>query len=109
MPDPDGSTARSAATAPDGTPLPSALPPATARILAMAAIVVAGVCGGLIGWKVTDLQVAGDSQLWPGIVGLAGAAFAAGGVATVSVLVMRAMGEWNTIVATGDPTAARKR
>ena len=29
----------------------------------MAAIVVAGVCGGLIGWKVTDLQVDGDSLL----------------------------------------------
>ncbi|MEZ5140317.1 MAG: hypothetical protein R2711_16565 [Acidimicrobiales bacterium] len=88
-------------------PLDSALrrPP---RALAMAAIVVAGVCGGLIGWKVTDLQVAGDSQLWPGIVGLAGAALAAGGVAIVSVLVLRAMGEWQTIVDRGDPAAARR-
>ena len=109
MPDPDGSTARSAATAPDGTPLPSALPPATARILAMAAIVVAGVCGGLIGWKVTDLQVTADDSLLPAVVGVAGAAFAAGGVAIVAVLVLRAMGEWHTIVATGDPAAARKR
>ena len=69
---------------------------------------LAGICGGLIGWKVTDLSMTGDSQLVPGLVGLLGAAFAAGGVAIVSVLVLRAMGEWNTIVETGDPAAARK-
>jgi hypothetical protein len=79
-------------------PIDSALPSTGARLLAMAAIVVAGVCGGLIGWKVTSLQVSGDEQLWPLIVGLAGATFAAGGVAIVSVLVLRAMGEWRTIV-----------
>ena len=90
-------------------PVDSALPSPLARILAMAAIVVAGACGGLIGWKVTDLQVDGDGSLLPAVVGVAGAAFAAGGVAIVAVLVLRAMGEWNTIVATGDPTAARKR
>lgn len=92
-----------------GTPLPSALPSPLARALAMAAIVLAGICGGLIGWKVTDLQVAGDSQLLPGLVGLVGAALAAGGVAIVSVLVLRAMGEWQTIVESGDPAAARRQ
>jgi hypothetical protein len=90
------------------SPLDSALPSPLARWLAFAAIVVAGACGGLIGWKVTDLQV-DDGSLLPGLVGLLGAAGAAGGVAVVAVLVLRAMGEWNTIVATGDPTAARKR
>ena len=90
-------------------PIDSALPTPVARILAMAAIVMAGICGGLIGWKVTDLQVTDDASLLPAIVGVAGAAFAAGGVAIVAVLVLRAMGEWNTIIATGDPTAARKR
>jgi len=75
----------------------------------MVAIVVAGACGGLIGWKVTELQVAGDDQLIAGLVGLLGAATAAGGVAVVSVLALRAMGEWRTIVDTGDPAAARKR
>jgi hypothetical protein len=99
---------RPLAGAPDGAPLDSALPSPGARILAMAAIVVAGVCGGLIGWKVTDLQVAGDSQLLPGIIGLVSAAFAAGGVATVAVLVLRAMTEWQTIVESGDPAAARR-
>jgi hypothetical protein len=87
----------------------SALPSTGARALALAAIVVAGVCGGLIGWKVADLQVAGDGQVIPGLIGLAGAAMAAGGVAVVAVLVLRAMGEWRTIVETGDPTAGRRR
>ncbi|MCB0961708.1 MAG: hypothetical protein KDA98_00090 [Acidimicrobiales bacterium] len=96
-----------AGTAP--SPIDSALPSPLARVLAMAAIVVAGVCGGLIGWKVTDLQVTADDSLLPAVVGVAGAAFAAGGVAIVAVLVLRAMGEWHTIVATGDPAAARKR
>ncbi len=91
-----------------GAPIDSALPSPMARGLAMAAIVVAGICGGLIGWKVADLQIAGDDQLLPGLIGLLGAALAAGGVAIVSVLVLRAMGEWHTIVATGDPAAARR-
>jgi hypothetical protein len=95
--------------APAGTPIDSALPSTGARALALAAIVVAGICGGLIGWKVADLQVAGDGQVIPGLVGLAGAAMAAGGVAVVAVLVLRAMGEWRTIVETGDPSAPRRR
>ena len=74
----------------------------------MAAIVVAGLCGGLIGWKVTDLSISGDPGLLPGIGGLVGAVGFAGGVAVVAVLVLRAMGEWQTIVETGDPTAARR-
>ena len=92
---------------PDDVPVESAVPPAGARILAFAMIVLAGVCGGLIGWKVTDLQV-DDGSILPGVVGLLGAVFAAGGVAILAVLVMRAMGEWNTIQRSGDPTAARR-
>jgi len=93
---------------PDLEPIDSALPPAGARILAFAAIVVAGICGGLIGWKVTDLQVDGDPAWLPGLVGLAGAIAAAVGVGIVSILVLRAMGEWHTIQTTGDPAAARR-
>ena len=93
---------------PGQAPLDSALPPAGARALAMVAIVVAGVCGGLIGYKVAQLALTGEGDLIPGLIGLAGAAFAAGGVAIVSVLVLRAMGEWRTIVETGDPAAARR-
>jgi hypothetical protein len=93
---------------PGHAPLDSALPPSGARALAMAAIVVAGVCGGLIGYKVAQLSMTNEGDLIPGLIGLAGAAFAAGGVAVVAVLVLRAMGEWKTIVETGDPAAARK-
>lgn len=89
-------------------PVESALPSVGARMLAMAAIVLAGVCGGLIGWKVTDLQIT-DAGIWAGIGGLFGAVFGAGGVGVVAVLVLRAMGEWHVIETSGDPTAARRR
>ena len=88
--------------------LDSALPSTGARLLAFGSIVIAGICGGLIGWKVTDLQTAGDAGLAAGIGGLVGAVIAAGGVAIVAVLVLRAMGEWHTIQTTGDPTAGRR-
>jgi len=88
-------------------PVDSALPSTGARALAFAAIVVAGLCGGLIGWKVTDLQVH-DAGAVAGLGGLVGAVVAAGGVGVVAVLVLRAMGEWHTIQATGDPAAARR-
>ncbi len=91
----------------DDSPIESAVPPATARILAFAAIVLAGICGGLIGWKFTALQV-DDGSILPGVGGVVGAVVAAGGVAVLSVLVMRAMGEWQTIQQTGDPGAARR-
>jgi hypothetical protein len=93
---------------PDAAPIDSALPSTGARVLAMVAIVIAGICGGLIGWKVTQLSTDSDSDVLAGIIGLLGAGLAAGGVAVVAVLVMRAMGEWQTIVETGDPAAARK-
>ena len=85
----------------------SAVPPAGARILAFVMIVAAGICGGLIGWKVTDLQV-DDGSILPRVVGVLGAIFAAGGVAILAVLVMRAMAEWHSIEESGDPTAARR-
>ena len=91
----------------DDAPLESAVPPATARMLAFGAIVLAGICGGLIGWKFTALQV-DDGSVLPGIGGVVGAVVAAGGVGVVAVLVLRAMGEWHTIQQTGDPTAARR-
>ncbi|CAN5400406.1 hypothetical protein BH10ACT1_BH10ACT1_36820 [soil metagenome] len=91
----------------ENRPIQSALPSTGARALALAAIVVAGVCGGLIGWKVTTLQVEDPGSL-AGLGGLAGAVLGAGGVGVVAVLVLRAMAEWNTIVETGDPAAARR-
>jgi hypothetical protein len=60
----------------------------------MAAILVAGACGGLIGYAVTDLQCDGDCGLLIGLGTLVGAIGAAAGVAVVVVLTLRAMGEW---------------
>jgi hypothetical protein len=75
----------------------SALPSVQARALAFAAIIVAGICGALIGWSFVDLQCHGNCTVPDGGGGVVGAVVAAGGVAVVSVLVLRAMGEWKTI------------
>lgn len=39
---------------------PTALPSVTARLLAFLAIIVGGVCGGLIAYSITDLQCGSD-------------------------------------------------
>ena len=76
---------------------PSALPSTGARVLAFAAILVAGLCGGLIGYAVIDLQCDGDCTVAAGLAGLAGAVLFAVGVGVVAILALRAMGEWRTI------------
>lgn len=76
----------------------SALPSAKARALAFAAVLVAGVCGGLIGAAFVNLQCRGDCTGPAGLGGLVGAVVGAGGVAVVAVLVLRAMGEWQRVV-----------
>ncbi len=66
--------------------------------MAVGFIVIAGLCGGLIGYAVTDLQTSGRRR--PVLVGLGallGAVVAAGGVAVVAVLALRAMAEWDTV------------
>src|SRR5205085_6937136 len=77
--------------------IPSALPSRGARLLAFAAILTGGLCGGLIGFSVTRLQCAGDCATNKSIGGLVGAVIGAVGVAIVAVLALRAMGEWKTI------------
>lgn len=78
----------------------------------MAAIVVAGVCGGLIGFALFDLEVSGQegargsSGAGAAVGALVGAVVAAVGVAVVAVLVLRAMTEWQTIE---ERTAAAER
>lgn len=89
--------------------------------MAFVAILVGGLCGGLIGWSVTDLQCGGEERTvvvgrsavttttlapepssgrdpgcstWAATGGLVGALTGAGGVGVVSVLVLRAMAEW---------------
>jgi hypothetical protein len=65
-----------------------------ARAAAFVAILVAGLCGLLIGRALADLQCTGDCALAQGIGSLVGAVVAASGVAVVAVLVLRAMSEW---------------
>jgi hypothetical protein len=81
-----------------GLPTPdSSLPGIGARVLAFASIVFGGVCGGLIGWAVTDLQCEGACSTPTGIGALVGALVGAGGVAVIAVLGLRAMAEWKAI------------
>lgn len=75
----------------------SALPSTRARLLAFVAIILAGVVGGLIGSAFVSLQCTGDCTTPAGIGFLVGALMAAGGVAVVAVLTLRAMGEWRRI------------
>lgn len=82
---------------PRGDELESAAPPTGARILAFFAILLGGLCGGLIGYSIVDLQYDGTSDVPAGIGLVVGAAVGSIGVAVVAVLVMRAMGEWRTI------------
>jgi hypothetical protein len=102
----------------------TALPPTIARLLAFVAILLGGLCGGLIGWSVTDLQCGGETisgrptaataepaaataapasnddgcASWSAGGALIGAVTGAGGVGIVSVLVLRAMAEWRRTV-----------
>ena len=73
----------------------SAAPSTLARALALGAIIVGGVCGGLIGYAFVDLQCSGDCSTPNGIGLLIGAVSSAVGVAVIVVLALRAMGEWH--------------
>ena len=73
---------------------PDSSPSLLARALAFSAIIVAGACGGLIGFAVTDLGCDDGCATAAGLVGLGTAIIAASGVAVVAVLVLRATAEW---------------
>ena len=87
----------------DTTPAPetdralSALPSVGVRVGAFAAILLSGLAGALIGHSLIALQCDGNCGLAKGIGLLVGAVVAAGGMAIVAVLVMRAIGEWREI------------
>jgi hypothetical protein len=80
----------------DDRPL-SALPSPLARGLAFGAIVLAGLCGALIGWAFIDLQCTGECSTASGIGAIVGGLVSAAGVSVVAVLTLRAMGEWKRI------------
>jgi hypothetical protein len=86
----------------------SALPSVGARIIAFAAITIAGIAGGFIGYAFVDLQTTGAASLATAIGAFVGAVIAAIGTAVVVVLTLRAMGEWRTIKAQ-DPDAEDRR
>jgi hypothetical protein len=69
------------------------------RVLAFALILLAGAAGGFIGYSFVDLQCEGDCSVQTGLGAIIGAVLAAAGVAVVTVLTLRAMGEWRTIQA----------
>ncbi|MEE9417463.1 MAG: hypothetical protein V3V01_19435 [Acidimicrobiales bacterium] len=73
----------------------SAAPPVIARVLATAAIIISGVCGGLIGYAVTNLQCDDGCAGLATAIGAPAALLAALGVAIVATLTLRAMSEWN--------------
>ncbi len=68
-----------------------------ARVIAFAAICLAGVAGGLIGYSLVRLQCSGQCGVQRGIGTLIGSVAAAGGMAVVAVLVLRAIGEWRQL------------
>ena len=75
----------------------SALPSPRARAVAFASILLAGLCGALIGWSFVDLQCHGDCTTPGGIGAIVGGLSGAGGVAVVAVLTLRAMAEWKRV------------
>ena len=80
----------------DERPL-SAIPPVTARVIAFVVIVLGGLAGAVIGFALVDVQTDGEAAVAEGLGLLAGAVICAGGMAIVSVLALRAMGEWREI------------
>ena len=72
----------------------SALPGRRARALATAAILLAGACGGLIGYALVDVSCSGDCGWQLGVGTFGGAVACASGVAVVAALTLRAMSEW---------------
>jgi len=73
---------------------PDSSPSLTARVLAFSAVIVAGVCGGLIGFAVMDLSCDDGCTTTAGLVGLGTAVGAAIGTGIVAVLTLRAAAEW---------------
>ena len=66
-------------------------------MIAFIVILLGGLAGALIGFALVDLQCEGDCSVPKGLGLLVGAVVSAGGMAIVSVLALRAMGEWREI------------
>ena len=79
---------------PSDSKLPSAAPSTSARLLALLAIGVGGISGGIVGYAVTDLQCAAGCPTSAALIGLISAVITAAGISIVTVLALRAMSEW---------------
>ena len=75
----------------------SALPSPRARVIAFVGVLISGVAGAAIGYSLVDLQCGGDCSVGTGIGLLLGAITGAIGMSVVSVLVLRAVGEWREL------------
>ena len=75
----------------------SALPPQTARAIAFAMIMIVGVLGAILGYALGNATCTDDCSVKAGSFLLIGAVAGALGSAIMSVLALRAMGEWNEI------------
>ncbi len=82
---------------PQSFEVPSALPSVLARVLAFSAIIVASICGGLMGFALGRLQWNETERAWVLLVSVVGSLSASVGVAIVAVLVLRAMAEWSNV------------
>ena len=92
----------------EGSAVPrSALPGRRARAVAMLAILLAGVCGGLIGYALVDVSCSGDCGWQLGVGTFVGAVASASGVAVVATLTLRAMHEWRAAPRSSSRTALR--
>ncbi len=65
--------------------------------MAFAAILLAGLAGGTIGYTLVRLQCSGGCAVQRGVGALVGAVVTALGMAVVAVLVLRAVGEWREL------------
>ena len=68
-----------------------------ARAIAFAAICIAGLTGGAIGYSLVSVQCSGSCQVGTGFGLLIGSLSGAIGMSIVAVLVLRAVGEWREI------------
>lgn len=71
-----------------------AAPPATARALAFAAVIVGGLLGGLVGFGIGDVLY--PDTTWTAVGALGGALTGAVGLGVLANLTLRAMNEWRT-------------
>jgi hypothetical protein len=78
---------------PEKRPL-SAIPSPLARAIAFVAILVCALAGASIGYSMVDIQCSGSCGTPLGIGIFVGAVIGAAGMSVVSVLVLRAVGEW---------------